>query len=67
MWAFPFSPRWLADHGRMDEAIRVLADIHGNGDPDHPRVQLVRSMNMNDDSFFIQSCFLSMNTGDQRD
>ncbi|CDS03221.1 hypothetical protein LRAMOSA00623 [Lichtheimia ramosa] len=40
MWAFPFSPRWLADHGRMDEAIRVLADIHGNGDPDHPRVQL---------------------------
>ncbi|KAF7720720.1 hypothetical protein EC973_006241, partial [Apophysomyces ossiformis] len=37
MWAFPFSPRWLADHGRMDEAIKVLADIHGNGDPQHPR------------------------------
>ncbi|KAI8097331.1 general substrate transporter [Halteromyces radiatus] len=40
MWAFPFSPRWLADKGRMDEAIKVLADIHGNGDPNHPRVLL---------------------------
>ncbi|CAO3655181.1 unnamed protein product [Mucor hiemalis] len=40
MWAFPFSPRWLADKGRMDEALQVLADIHGNGDPNHPRVKL---------------------------
>ncbi|KAI7866456.1 general substrate transporter [Spinellus fusiger] len=39
MWFFPFSPRWLADHDRMDEAIKVLADIHGDGDVDHPRVQ----------------------------
>ncbi|SAM00271.1 hypothetical protein [Absidia glauca] len=38
MWAFPHSPRWLADHGRMEEAVKVLADIHGNGDPNHPRV-----------------------------
>ncbi|CAO3588128.1 unnamed protein product [Absidia cylindrospora] len=38
MWAFPKSPRWLADKGRMDEAIKVLADIHGDGDPNHPRV-----------------------------
>ncbi|KAI8388113.1 general substrate transporter [Radiomyces spectabilis] len=40
MWAFPHSPRWLADKGRMDEAIKVLADIHGHGDVDHPRVQI---------------------------
>ncbi|KAG1048348.1 hypothetical protein G6F46_002936 [Rhizopus delemar] len=40
MWFFPFSPRWLADRGRMEEALRVLADIHGNGDPNHPRVKL---------------------------
>lgn len=39
MWAFPHSPRWLADKGRMDDAIRVLADIHGGGDPNHPRVK----------------------------
>ncbi|KAL1931284.1 hypothetical protein VTP01DRAFT_10421 [Rhizomucor pusillus] len=40
MWAFPFSPRWLADKGRMEEARKVLADIHGEGDMNHPRVQL---------------------------
>lgn len=40
MWAFPHSPRWLADKGRMEEAHQVLADIHGNGDFDHPRVIL---------------------------
>ncbi|KAI8073225.1 general substrate transporter [Gongronella butleri] len=39
LWFFPFSPRWLADQGRMDEAIKVLADIHGDGDVNHPRVQ----------------------------
>ncbi|KAI9480666.1 MAG: general substrate transporter [Benjaminiella poitrasii] len=38
MWFFPHSPRWLADKGRIDEAIKVLADIHGDGDPNHPRV-----------------------------
>lgn len=42
MWAFPFSPRWLADKGRMEEARKVLADIHGEGDMNHPRVQLVK-------------------------
>jgi hypothetical protein len=41
MWAFPHSPRWLADNGRMEEAVKVLADIHGNGDPNHPRVLVV--------------------------
>jgi sugar porter (SP) family MFS transporter len=38
MWWFPYSPRWLADKGRLDEALQVLADIHGAGDPNHPRV-----------------------------
>ncbi|KAF1806038.1 general substrate transporter [Mucor lusitanicus] len=40
MWAFPHSPRWLADKGRIEEARQVLADIHGNGDKSHPRVIL---------------------------
>ncbi|KAI9269425.1 general substrate transporter [Helicostylum pulchrum] len=40
MWMFPFTPRWLASKGRMDEALQVLADIHGNGNPNHPRVQI---------------------------
>lgn len=29
----PESPRWLADNDRDEEAMRVLADLHGNGDP----------------------------------
>lgn len=29
----PESPRWLIDHDLDDEAMRVLADLHGNGDP----------------------------------
>lgn len=28
----PESPRWLVDHDRDDEAMRVLADLHGRGD-----------------------------------
>ncbi|KAI1423466.1 general substrate transporter [Xylaria sp. FL1777] len=34
----PYSPRWLASKDRWDEAIRVLAALHGAGDVDHPKV-----------------------------
>ncbi|TEB26103.1 glucose transporter [Coprinellus micaceus] len=40
MLFFPESPRWLFDHGKEDEALQVLADLHGQGDPKHPLVQL---------------------------
>jgi hypothetical protein len=36
---FPFSPRWLAAKGRYDEALQVIADIHGGGDTTHPVVE----------------------------
>lgn len=29
----PESPRWLVDHDKDEEAMRVLADLHGRGDP----------------------------------
>ncbi|PPQ98671.1 hypothetical protein CVT26_013817 [Gymnopilus dilepis] len=32
MIAFPESPRWLFDHGYEEEALQVLADLHGRGD-----------------------------------
>ncbi|KAI9863675.1 MAG: MFS sugar transporter [Trichoglossum hirsutum] len=38
LFVFPKSPRWLASKDRWEEAIRVLADLHGNGDINHPKV-----------------------------
>ncbi|KAK4133751.1 general substrate transporter [Trichocladium antarcticum] len=38
LFFFPYSPRWLASQDRWDEAIQVLARLHGKGDVDHPKV-----------------------------
>jgi sugar porter (SP) family MFS transporter len=39
MW-FPESPRWLIDHDRNEEALEILADVHGHGDANHELVRL---------------------------
>ncbi|GJJ67677.1 MFS transporter, SP family, sugar:H+ symporter [Entomortierella parvispora] len=36
---FPFSPRWLADQDRWDEALEVLANLRAGGDKNDPAVQ----------------------------
>ncbi|KAG0030155.1 hypothetical protein BGZ82_007545 [Podila clonocystis] len=36
---FPFSPRWLADQGRWEETLTVLANLRANGDRNDPLVQ----------------------------
>ncbi|TVY35197.1 MFS glucose transporter [Lachnellula subtilissima] len=38
MYLLPKSPRWLASKDRWDEAIQVLANLHGGGDLNHPKV-----------------------------
>ena len=38
MFFFPKSPRWLARQDRWEEAIMVLAKLHGGGDMNHPKV-----------------------------
>ncbi|OJT07815.1 High-affinity glucose transporter [Trametes pubescens] len=40
MLLFPESPRWLVDHDRSEEALEILADLHGKGDPNSELVQL---------------------------
>ncbi|PVG01236.1 general substrate transporter [Serendipita vermifera] len=37
---FPESPRWLIDHDREEEALEILAEVHGHGDPNAELVQL---------------------------
>lgn len=36
---FPESPRWLIDHGRLDEGLHTLARLHSGGDINDPWVQ----------------------------
>ncbi|KAI9810886.1 MAG: MFS sugar transporter [Pycnora praestabilis] len=38
MFFFPRSPRWLAKEDQWEEAIRVIAVLHGGGDWNHPKV-----------------------------
>lgn len=38
LFFFPYSPRWLASKDRWDEALQVLAALHGKGDRNHPKV-----------------------------
>jgi hypothetical protein len=38
MYFLPRSPRWLAGKDRWDEALLVLAKLHGKGNKDDPRV-----------------------------
>ncbi|ORY61409.1 MFS sugar transporter-like protein [Pseudomassariella vexata] len=38
LFFFPYSPRWLASKDRWEDAIKVLAHLHGNGDVNHPKV-----------------------------
>lgn len=38
LFYLPESPRWLAVKNRWEDALRVLADVHGNGDLNHPVV-----------------------------
>lgn len=38
LFYLPESPRWLAVKNRWEDALRVLADVHGNGDLNNPVV-----------------------------
>lgn len=38
LFFFPYSPRWLASQDRWEEALKILAGIHGGGDIDDPKV-----------------------------
>jgi sugar porter (SP) family MFS transporter len=38
MFFFPKSPRWLASKDRWEEALQILAHLHGGGDMTNPKV-----------------------------
>lgn len=39
IYLFPESPRWLVDHGRNEEGLETLAQLHANGNKEDPYVQ----------------------------
>ncbi|KAI1211362.1 general substrate transporter [Annulohypoxylon truncatum] len=38
LFFFPHSPRWLASQDRWEEAVQVIADLHGGGNVNHAKV-----------------------------
>ena len=38
IFLFPESPRWLVDHGKEDQALRTLANLHAHGNEHDPFV-----------------------------
>ncbi|KAK4119518.1 general substrate transporter [Parathielavia appendiculata] len=38
LFFFPYTPRWLASKDRWEEAHQVLANLHGKGNMNHPKV-----------------------------
>lgn len=38
IWFIPESPRWLIDHGKEEQAERIIARYHANGDINDPLV-----------------------------